>query len=146
MKNNFKLHQDSDYKTYIVKLTSISAKQVDEFIKDYNVYFKAFSEDVLANQVDTNIYQIDNLKDFDEQYEDIKNLMPSSSVKHISFYTNWIKNEAIQLKKVEDSCNLLKSENKSTCISSLQKHSQVSKEICEQYLKSLEHQQEGLFE
>lgn len=85
-------------------LTTISAHQASELISKYNIYFRAVSagdqEYIPTHALDYSIYQLDNLKNFDKQYQQIKSInFPNRST--ISFYTDHKENEMIVKHRVE---------------------------------------------
>lgn len=126
-------------------LTSISKAQALKLINQYNIYFSLFCGDKALTTQNTCIYQLDNLKDLEDELLILKQInFPSKS--NIYLYTDYKQNEPILLKRIEDAHVKYLIENSNTSASVLKNISQVDKDFCVKYLDSLEkNQTQSLF-
>ncbi|RLA83628.1 MAG: hypothetical protein DRG78_03840 [Epsilonproteobacteria bacterium] len=131
-------------------LTAISVLTASKLINEFNVYFRTYNVNIAMNDVNRSVYKMDNLKDFDSQYETIKTIHFEDYFKgavEVYLFTDYKTSREVLLNKIKESHIKIRQNNLKTKISSkkqsvnltnLHKDSKVDKEIVKEYLKSLD--------
>ena len=141
MRNDFKFYSNTDS-----NLTPVSAQQAEQLISKFNVYFRSYSiptDETMSryfdwdNGQDTSVYQLDNLKSFDEQYKVLKTInFPNQT--SLAFYTDYKQNSDLVRNRIDLASAVLKAKGKVVNQTNLVSESKQKKEDVKIYLESLE--------
>jgi len=142
------------YSTTHDGLTPLSAGVARDMISKYNIYFRIYAvpsneygyRNFDFNLIDHNIYQMDNLKCFDNQHSSIKSINFEFD-STVYFYTDYKENEALVKNRLELACEVLKSKSKSITLTNLKSETKLKKDVVSNFINSLEkNQTASLFE
>ena len=147
--SNYKLHANNPQ-----GLTPVSADQASEMINKFNIYFRIYAvptdeygyRNFDFDLIDHNIYKMDNLKSFDDQYSNIKSIHFTFD-STVYFYTDYKEAACLVHRRLELASQILKSKSKSITVTNLKNETKLSKDEINIYIDSLEkNKTESLFD
>lgn len=140
MKINYPIHAQND-----IGLTPISAHQASEKISKYNVYFKLHcipTDEYVYNKfdfdsLDNRIYKLDNYRNFDKQYYELKTILLGYDSR-IRFYTDNKEDSEMVENRLLLAHYILIKRCKTINTSNLKKITKLNKDDVSNYVDSLE--------